>query len=74
MFTDTSTLFILHGVETTDSMWQPDLLVPDFTQANWGSNYPRLLPIKKVIDPDNMFLVVQDMNSENWDLEQIYTL
>lgn len=45
--------------------------MPDFTQANWGSNYARLLSIKQEIDPNNMLLVSQGVNSENWDSEQI---
>ena len=40
-------------------------------QANWGSNYPRLLFIKKEVGPNNMLLVVQGVNTENWDSEQI---
>jgi len=50
---------------------EPDLLVPDYTTANWGSHYARLLSIKKEIDPNNVFLVTQGVGAENWDSEQI---
>ena len=33
---------------------QLDTILPDFIQANWGMNYPRLLSAKKAIDSDRV--------------------
>jgi len=53
---------------------EPDFGVPDFPAANWGSNYDRLKSIKAQVDPDNMFIVLQGVGSENWDAEQLCPL
>ncbi|KAJ7829288.1 hypothetical protein B0H14DRAFT_3873097 [Mycena olivaceomarginata] len=50
---------------------EPDIFVPDYTVANWGTNYPRLLEIKKAVDPTNQLLVVQGVGAVGWDDEQI---
>ena len=35
-------------------------------QAYWGSNYPRLVEIKKKYDPDGLFIVHNGVGSEQW--------
>ncbi|PPR01859.1 hypothetical protein CVT24_001340 [Panaeolus cyanescens] len=47
----------------------PELLVPNFQDAYWGSHYPRLRSIKKKIDPKDLLIVRQGVNSEGWDNE-----
>ena len=44
--------------------------MPDWQQANWGTNYPRLLELKRKYDPQNLFIVRQGVGSEFWDDEQ----
>ncbi|KAI0806129.1 hypothetical protein BC629DRAFT_1144164 [Irpex lacteus] len=46
-----------------------DVLEPDWQQAHWGSNYDRLLKIKKEIDPNDLLVVYHGVNSEDWDDE-----
>lgn len=58
----------------TFSLAQPDLLVPDWQAANWGSNYPRLLRLKQRYDPQNLFIVKQGVGSEFWDDNQLCRL
>jgi hypothetical protein len=43
----------------------------NWQQAQWGSNYARLLEIKKEIDPKDLFIVYHGVNSEDWDTESI---
>jgi hypothetical protein len=50
---------------------QPDIFVPDYTIANWGTNYPHLLEIKEAVDPTGQLLVVQGVGAVGWDEEQI---
>ena len=38
----------------------------NFQQAYWGSNYPRLLEIKKKYDPSGLFTVHNGVGSEEW--------
>ncbi|XP_055350326.1 uncharacterized protein LOC129596946 [Paramacrobiotus metropolitanus] len=40
---------------------------PNWQQAFWGSNYPRLQQIKKTVDPNGMFVCSQCVGSESWD-------
>ena len=37
-----------------------------FQQAYWGSNYPRLVEIKKKYDPGGLFIVHNGVGSEQW--------
>jgi FAD/FMN-containing dehydrogenase len=37
-----------------------------FQQSYWGSNYPRLMEIKKKYDPDGLFFVHNGVGSEQW--------
>ncbi|KAF8146533.1 hypothetical protein K438DRAFT_1627795, partial [Mycena galopus ATCC 62051] len=50
---------------------EPDLLVPDYPTANWGTHYDCLLSIKQSVDPTNQLLVAQGVGAINWDSEQI---
>jgi FAD/FMN-containing dehydrogenase len=38
----------------------------DWQHAYWGDNYPRLLAIKKQVDPDGLFFVHHGVGSEDW--------
>jgi hypothetical protein len=40
---------------------------PDFQQSFYGSFYPRLLQIKKEVDPDDVFWAKTAVGSEGWD-------
>ena len=39
---------------------------PDWQQAFWGKNYPRLLELKKKYDPTELFYVHHGVGSEGW--------
>ena len=39
---------------------------PNWQQAFWGSNYPRLLELKKKYDPTELFYVHHGVGSEGW--------
>jgi len=34
---------------------EADVMEPDFREVFWGNNYPRLLKIKKEVDPEDLF-------------------
>ncbi|MEO8715432.1 MAG: FAD-binding protein [Acetobacteraceae bacterium] len=38
----------------------------NWRQAFWGSNYPRLLTVKKKYDPEGLFIVHHGVGSEEW--------
>ena len=42
---------------------------PDWQQAFWGKNYPRLLELKKKYDPTELFYVHHGVGSEGWAVE-----
>ncbi|KAF8904749.1 hypothetical protein CPB84DRAFT_1772742 [Gymnopilus junonius] len=50
---------------------EPDYLEVNWQDAYWGPNYPRLLSIKKSIDPNDLLIVRRGVNSEAWDDEII---
>jgi berberine-like enzyme len=39
---------------------------PDWQRTFWGSHYPRLLNIKKEVDPTDVFWCPQCVGSEGW--------
>ena len=43
---------------------EADYFEPDWQQTFWGSNYDRLLAIKRKVDPDNLFRVHHGVGSE----------
>jgi FAD/FMN-containing dehydrogenase len=43
-----------------------DYFQPDWQQAFWGPNYPRLKEIKQRYDPDGLFIVHHGVGSEGW--------
>ena len=45
---------------------EADISEPDWQQSFWGSNYPRLLEIKKKRDPTDLFYVWHGVGSESW--------
>ena len=52
------------------TVWpQPDLLEPNWQTSYWGDHYPRLLAFKKNLDPKDLLIVLQGVNSEQWDPE-----
>lgn len=46
---------------------EADVREPDFQQTLFGTNYPRLLHVKKLYDPDDLFIVSAGVGSERWD-------
>ncbi|KAI0476735.1 putative 6-hydroxy-D-nicotine oxidase [Xylaria cf. heliscus] len=45
---------------------EADVAEPNFQQAFWGTNYDRLLAIKKSVDPWDTFWAPTAVGSENW--------
>ncbi|KAL3478837.1 hypothetical protein BJX99DRAFT_245238 [Aspergillus californicus] len=45
---------------------ESDRMEPDFQQAFYGSKYPRLLALKKKLDPRNVFYAATAVGSEAW--------
>jgi FAD/FMN-containing dehydrogenase len=43
---------------------EADYFEPDWQRSFWGVNYPRLLAIKKKVDPDNIFRVHHGVGSD----------
>jgi FAD/FMN-containing dehydrogenase len=44
---------------------EADYFEPEWQRSFWGENYPRLLAIKKRVDPDNLFRVHHGIGSES---------
>lgn len=47
------------------------MLEENWSEAVWGSHYPRLLALKREVDPKDLFIVYQGPNSEGWDKESV---
>jgi FAD/FMN-containing dehydrogenase len=45
---------------------ESDYFQKDWQQAFWGSNYERLLAVKRKYDPDGLFFVRHGVGSEGW--------
>jgi len=45
---------------------EADIAEPDWQNAFWGKNYPRLLKIKQQVDPTGLFYVHHGVGSEGW--------
>jgi FAD/FMN-containing dehydrogenase len=45
---------------------ESDILEPNFQQSFYGTNYDRLLQIKKSVDPKDVFFAQTAVGSENW--------
>ncbi|PPR04552.1 hypothetical protein CVT24_012090, partial [Panaeolus cyanescens] len=48
---------------------QAEILIPNFQEAYWGNHYARLRAFKQSIDPNDLLIVRQGVNSEGWDDE-----
>jgi FAD/FMN-containing dehydrogenase len=42
---------------------------PNWQQAFWGTNYPRLLAAKLQYDPEGLFFVHHGVGTETWDAD-----
>ncbi|KAE8378012.1 hypothetical protein BDV26DRAFT_292614 [Aspergillus bertholletiae] len=47
---------------------------PGFQSAFWGENYQRLLQVKQLVDPDNLFVSRLGVGSDMWDEDGICPL
>jgi FAD/FMN-containing dehydrogenase len=54
------------GRPTATYVAESDFFQPDWQQAFWGPNYPRLLQIKQAYDPDGLFFTHHGVGSEAW--------
>ena len=47
-------------------VWETDFFQPDWQDAFWGDNYPRLRAIKRKYDPEGLFFLHHGVGSEDW--------
>jgi FAD/FMN-containing dehydrogenase len=45
---------------------ESDFFEGAWPQSFWGSNYPRLVTVKRRYDPDGLFFVHHGVGSEDW--------
>lgn len=50
---------------------EADRLEPDFGFAFWGDKYPKLLELKKKLDPQDVFFATTGVGSERWKVESV---
>jgi hypothetical protein len=50
---------------------EADRMEPDFGSAFWGDKYPKLLELKKKLDPYDLFFATTGVGSEKWKVESI---
>jgi len=48
---------------------EADIMEEEWQMAQWGEQYPRLLALKKEIDPNELLIVHMGVGSEGWDTE-----
>lgn len=48
---------------------EADISEPDWQNAFWGKNYPRLLQIKQKYDPNMLFYVHHGVGTEGWAID-----
>lgn len=46
---------------------EADVLEPNFSVTFYGSNYPKLTAVKRIYDPNHLFIVAAGVSSEEWD-------
>ena len=47
-------------------VWETDFFQPNWQEAFWGENYPRLRAIKMKYDPEGLFFLHHGVGSEDW--------
>ena len=50
-----------------DNDEQASMFEPDPQHAFFGEHYPRLKDIKRMYDPNDLFIVIEGVGSEDWD-------
>ena len=45
---------------------ESDFFIADWQEAFWGSNYPRLVAVKRKYDPTGLFFAHHGVGSEEW--------
>ena len=58
----------------TSYVWETDFFQPDWREAFWGENYPRLRAIKDKYDPEGLFFLHHGVGSEDWSADGLTRL